>query len=161
MQYIPWNIHIDQSFFVLSPAIMSRSNLKAHGLIIEMGRSSLWWNFNHWLHWKLSKWQLPVQPVMKISSKWHFQFSDVPQEMQFLMAHWPICFRVASWHYGRLTTSTWHGDLTHWGRDKMAAIFRTTFSNAFSWMKINEFWLRFHWNLFPRVQLTIFQYWFR
>ena len=33
-------------------------------------------NFNHWLHWKLSFWQLPVQPVMKISSKWrHFRFS--------------------------------------------------------------------------------------
>ena len=26
--------------------------------------------------------------------------------------------------------------LTHWGRDKMAAIFQTTLSNAFSWMKI-------------------------
>ena len=26
--------------------------------------------------------------------------------------------------------------LTHWGRDKMAAIFQTTFSNAFSWMKM-------------------------
>ena len=51
--------------------------------------------------------------------------------------------------------------LTHWGRDKMAAIFRTTFSNAFSWMKIYEFRLRFHWNLFLRVQLTIFQHWFR
>ena len=30
-------------------------------------------------------------------------------------------------------------DLTHWGRDKMAAIFQTTFSNAFSWMKMHEF----------------------
>ena len=30
-----------------------------------------WRNFHRWLHWKLSKWQLPVQPVMKISSKWH------------------------------------------------------------------------------------------
>ena len=26
--------------------------------------------------------------------------------------------------------------LTHWGRDNMAAISQTTFSNAFSWMKI-------------------------
>ena len=26
--------------------------------------------------------------------------------------------------------------LTHWGRDKMAAIFQTTFSNGFSWMKL-------------------------
>ena len=25
--------------------------------------------FHHWLHWKLFKWQLPVQPVIKISSK--------------------------------------------------------------------------------------------
>ena len=37
---------------------------------------SYWQNFHHWLHRKLSKWQLPVQPVMKISSIWrHFRFS--------------------------------------------------------------------------------------
>ena len=51
--------------------------------------------------------------------------------------------------------------LTHWGRDKMAAIFQTTLSNAFSWMKMYKFRLRFHWSLFPRVQLAIYQYWFR
>ena len=51
--------------------------------------------------------------------------------------------------------------LTHWGRDKMAAIFQTTFPNAFSWMKMFKFRLRFHWSLFPRVQLTVFQHWFR
>ena len=42
----------------------------------ESKMSSFWWNLHHWLHWKLSKWQLSVQPVMKISSKWqHFRFS--------------------------------------------------------------------------------------
>ena len=42
----------------------------------ETEMSSFWWNFHHCLHWKLSKWQLPVQPVIKISSKWrHFRFS--------------------------------------------------------------------------------------
>ena len=51
--------------------------------------------------------------------------------------------------------------LTHWGRGKMAAIFQTTFSTSFSWLKMYEFWLRFHWKLFPRVQLTIFHHWFR
>ena len=51
--------------------------------------------------------------------------------------------------------------LTHWGRDKMAAIFQTTFSNAFSWMRMYRFRIRFHWSLFPRDQLTIFQHWFR
>ena len=45
--------------------------------------------------------------------------------------------------------------LTHWGRDNMAAISQMTLSNAFSWMKILEFGLKFHWSLFPRVQLTI------
>ena len=36
------------------------------------------------------------------------------------------------------------GPLTHWGRDKMDAIFQTTFSNGYSWMKIYEFRLKFH-----------------
>ena len=35
-------------------------------------------------------------------------------------------------------------------------ISQTTFSNAFSWTKMCEFRLRFHWSLFLRVQLTIF-----
>ena len=51
--------------------------------------------------------------------------------------------------------------LTHWGRDKMATISQTTFSNAFSWMKLYEFRLRFHWSLFLRLQSKIFEHWFR
>ena len=51
--------------------------------------------------------------------------------------------------------------LTDWGWEKMADIFQTTFSNAFSWMKMYKFWLRFHWSLFRRVQLTISHSWFR
>ena len=50
--------------------------------------------------------------------------------------------------------------LTHWGRNKMAAFSQTTLSNAFSWMKILEFRLRFHWSLFLWVLLTIIQHWF-
>ena len=42
--------------------------------------------------------------------------------------------------------------LTHWGRDEMNNISQTTFSNVFSSMKMFEFWLKFHWSLFPRVQ---------
>ena len=47
------------------------------------------------------------------------------------------------------------------GRDKKAAIYQTTFSNAFFWMQMFEFWLRFHWILSLMVQLAIFQDWFR
>ena len=41
--------------------------------------------------------------------------------------------------------------LTHWG--KMATIFQTTYSNAFSWMKMYKLRLRFHWSSLQRVQL--------
>ena len=44
---------------------------------------------------------------------------------------------------------------------QMNTISQATFSNAFSWMKMYEFRLRFHWSLFLRVQLTIFKHWFR
>ena len=43
----------------------------------------------------------------------------------------------------------------------MDAISQTIFSGAFSWMRKFEFRLKFHWSLFLRVQLTIFQHWFR
>ena len=52
-------------------------------------------------------------------------------------------------------------ELTHWGRDKMDAISQTTFLSAFSCMKMLEFRFGFHWSLFLRVQLTIFQHWCR
>ena len=35
----------------------------------------------------------------------------------------------------------------------MDAISQTTFSSAFSWIKMFEFWLKFHWSLFLSVQL--------
>ena len=42
------------------------------------------------------------------------------------------------------------GELTHWGREKMAAISQTTLSSAFSWMKLSEFRSKFHWSFFPK-----------
>ena len=50
---------------------------------------------------------------------------------------------------------------TLWGRDEIDAILQTTVSRTFSWMKIYRFQIKFHWGLFPRVQLPIFQHWFR
>ena len=40
--------------------------------------------------------------------------------------------------------------LTHWVRDKMVNNFLMAFSNALYWMKIYEFWLRFHWSFYPK-----------
>ena len=50
--------------------------------------------------------------------------------------------------------------LTHLPVDKMAPILQTIVSDAFSWIKSFVFWLKFHWSLFLRVQLTKLQYWF-
>ena len=61
----------------------------------------------------------------------------------------------------RHMTSLGHTKLTPWGREKMDATSQTTFSSAFSWMKMYELQLKWHSSLFPRVQLTIFQNWFR
>ena len=51
--------------------------------------------------------------------------------------------------------------LTQWGQDKVTPVSQTTPSNAFTWMKIFEFTLKFHWSLFLWIQLTISQHWFR
>ena len=80
---------------------------------------------------------------------------------------WPVqsgmsrcCYDSLSIHlYGNFSLMSCN--LTHWGRDKMDAISQTTFWSALSWMKMFEFRLKFHWSLFLRVQLTIFQHWFR
>ena len=69
-----------------------------------------------------------------------------------------IQINVPIWHHHCHNELTL---LTHWGRDKMDAISQTTFSCAFSLMKIAVFWLNFHWNMFARVQLTIIQHWLR
>ena len=52
-------------------------------------------------------------------------------------------------------------ELTQFLLDKMAGISQMIFSDAFSLMKTTVFWLKFHLNLFLRVQLTITHHWFR
>ena len=51
--------------------------------------------------------------------------------------------------------------LKHWGRDTMAVIFQPAFSNAFFLNGMKELRLRFHWDVFPMVKLTIFHHCFR
>ena len=49
-------------------------------------------------------------------------------------------------------------ELTYWDRDKLAAIFQSTFSKGFSSSQMCKFRLRFHWCSFPRCQITVFQH---
>ena len=71
--------------------------------------------------------------------------------------HHPPCY---SWHRDM------HSDDSHlrnatWGPNKMADILQTIFSNAFSWVKMLSFLLKFHCGLFVWIQLMIYQCWFR
>ena len=63
--------------------------------------SSFWQNFHQWLHWKSSIRQLPVQPLMKISSKW-WHFRQLPvQSMMKISSKW--------WHF-RFSSCTLFSD---------------------------------------------------
>ena len=84
-----------------------------------------------------------------------------------LIAHWWVRDKGYVWWVSNLIL---HGNWLsaalvtykhHWGQDRMADIFQTTFSKAFSWMKMFEFRIQFDRSLFLRVQLTIIQHWFR
>ena len=84
---------------------------------------------------------------------WWWYFNSSKPEPRFSIKMWSYQYRKS--HCGHKTVIRLsYPDmgypilLTHWGWDKMDAIFQTRFSNGFSWMKMHEFWLKFHWNLF-------------
>ena len=99
----------------------------------------------------LSKPMLPYWQLETILSEIQIKipnFLFIKMHLEMTSAKWkPFCLRAV--------------ELTHWGRDKMDAVSQTMFSNAFSWMKMHKFGLQFHWSLFLRFQLTIFQHWLR
>ena len=75
------------------------------------------------------------------------------------LIHWHLLCKVRNILWNKACWHGYHlGDLsflsTHLHLDKMAAFSQTIFSDAFSWMKSFVFWLKFHWSLFLRVQLT-------
>ena len=73
----PWRTRINKS----DDSTENWSDTPIYRTNTETKMSSFWCDFHHWLHWKLSFWQLPVQPMMKISSKWqYFHFSEVQQD---------------------------------------------------------------------------------
>ena len=88
------------------------------------------------LHWKFCLWDDVV-----IGMTWEIHHNNINSScaQKHLISGYIICHTLGH---------TYHG-LTHWSRDKMAAISQTTFSNAFSWLKMFEYWWNFHW-CFPK-----------
>ena len=148
------------------------------------------WSNQHWFRYWLVAWSAPshyqnqcwniVNETLRNKLQWIFShnsnifiqenaFESVVCEKAAFLSR-PQCVKPIlrkpwydmSFVKSEINTFFWgFYSLTHWGRDKMDAVSQTTGSNAFSWMKMYWFWLKFHWTLFPRVQLTIFQHWFR
>ena len=75
--------------------------------------------------------------------------------MHALCLIWPVCSSLPFTTYVCVSELVWYWFNPLRPRH-MDAISQTTFSNAFSWMKMQEFRLRFHWSLFRRFELIIF-----
>ena len=73
----------------------------------------------------------------------------------------PMWVEVEQIHLGafaaRMSAHAWMSAhrLSHWVLNKMAASLQTTFSNAFCWMKMIVFWLKFPRNLYLEVPFEI------
>ena len=65
-----------------------------------------------------------------------------------------LSLSMGSQHWHSYIHGIYTNTSTHWGRDKMAAIFQTTFSNGFSWMKLYEFWLKISLKFVPRGRIN-------
>ena len=87
----------------------------------------------------------------ELVSMGQFQVWCPENELLYIIQYIPFCNNSWIWHRGSSFMgdfinfnappkwTSWHiFFLTHWGRDKMAALFQTTFSNAFSWMKMYQ-----------------------
>ena len=88
-------------------------------------------------------------------------FGDYASEINTTFP-WGQWVKLSSWSFLSICSPPqWCECFTHWGWDKMAAMSQTTFSNTFSLMKFILFLIEFHWNMFPGVELTLCQHWFR
>ena len=68
--------------------------------------------------------------------------------------HWIQLRPIGGLIWGSLYANMVTDLLTNWGLKTMVAILQMIFSNAFCWIKIIIFWLKFQWALFLSTRLT-------
>ena len=116
----------------------------------------------HWvsgIDWFLIRCKTTFYDV--IHDQWHHNYPPLLNDFSIHQTQWQLkCIykhphvQIQTWQYWS-DCDTFCTTLTHWGQEKMAAISETESSNAFSWTKIYECQITFHWSLFLRVKLTI------
>ena len=121
--------------------------------LISIQLTSIW---SILLEWSIVDFKIVISKGVYHSSNWQACTGRLQLFPRKLVIGWfylcwqvnplkfPICIRPKIWYQLRVCSAS--SVLTYWGRDKTAAIFQTTFSNAFSWMKMYRFPLRFQWS---------------
>ena len=152
----------------ITPFIMDRM-----GVMGKQFHPTIYWTCDYWSMWGLksihvskrgswcclpsdSKIAATNIEMNSLKCLCRLTFSSIYSHDRFLL--FTLCYSTKC---GAIENVSLLVVLTHWGRDKMVAIFQTTFSNGFSWKKMYEVRLKLHWSLFLKAQLTIFQHWFR
>ena len=127
---------------------------------LDTKQVSFWHNYNQSLSESLcmilktvQMWWLFICENLIIFS-FFFQVSFMIQMRQWHQAGW-----MFTWHRDKLYSSHFH--LTQWGQEKNGCHFADNIFKVIFHLKIVEFWLKFHWNIFLRAQLTIIQHWVR
>ena len=109
--------------------------------------------FRHWsdtFTWNQCKINVDPRVFAIWNSVYNMEIIDIEHRSDFVLPDFDLTEKLSSTFY-----------IVHWGWDIMATIYQTTYSITITWMKMFEFWLKFHWSLFLRVQLRIFQHWLR
>ena len=104
---------------------------------------------------KFSCWIIQARKQILVT---HFHFRDWISNLIRVLSN-TVFSSPEDHNFHIFIDSSYH--LTHWNWRQMAASFLTTFSNALYSNKMSWYRLRYHWSLFPMVQLTILQCWFR
>ena len=90
-----------QTKWISTPHFNKKTTFSGIGFpITETKMLLFWWNFHHWLLWKLSNWKFSMQSVMKISSNdlSIAMITYMRQLWDHLYAGNSYTCKTASWH---------------------------------------------------------------
>ena len=97
----------------------------------------------------------PVEQFANDSHEWGKNVGKLPYLWLKLILHGTPYIFCMTYRATIVFCACHTSQQTHWNRGKMADIFFTTYSNAFSWREMFEFWSKYRWNVFLRFALTI------
>ena len=129
--------HIQNVYMIISDATWHLKSLATQLFVQQLGHTGPLWGESTRDRW------IPLTKDSNTGSVSCYVIMRMIYQVIFFSSHPIHLFKEAS-----------NQGLTHWGPDKMGDILQMTFSSGFSWTKMFEYLLKFHWSLFLMVQLT-------